>query len=221
MEVTADAVLEGHTGTVTSVAFAPDGAFLATTSGDWDKTVRLWDVDRRTLLHRLGPLEDWVTACAFTPDGDTVVAWCGAWTSAAWRVASGRPRGPWWRARHRDALRRHPHRGQAVSPDGRFAVVTAGGLDGGAAVVDPRDGSVQRVLEGHVGWVHACAVSPVGDMVATASGDGTAALWDPATGRLVRRLVGHEGWVTGCAFRPSGGLLATSGSDGTVRLWRV
>ena len=91
--------LEGHTNRVTSVAFAPDGATLA--SGSLDKTVWLWRVADGRLLRTLeghtngvwnrmfeAMFERWGLgeAVAFAPDGATLAS--GSWdkTVRLWRL---------------------------------------------------------------------------------------------------------------------------------------
>ena len=81
--------LTGHTDTVTTVVFAPDGRTLATAG--WDGAVLLWDVADPSRPRRLGdPLighADTVTAAAFAPDGRTLATarWNGTvllWVSS-------------------------------------------------------------------------------------------------------------------------------------------
>ena len=61
-------ILRGHTDSIASVAFSPNGKTLA--SGGFDGSVRLWDV---TSAQPVGGSvmrhTDWVRAVAFSPDG--------------------------------------------------------------------------------------------------------------------------------------------------------
>ena len=59
--------LKGHSGTVYSVAFSPDGKRLATGSGD--RTVKLWDAATGQELLTLKGHSDNVYSVAFSPDG--------------------------------------------------------------------------------------------------------------------------------------------------------
>jgi WD40 repeat protein len=74
---------------------------------------------------------------------------------------------------------------------------------------------------GHAIAVHSVAVSPSGELIASAGADGTVKLWRMSDGALLRTLTGHEGDVNGVAFSPDGSYVASAGSDGTVRVWRT
>ncbi|MDH6579691.1 NB-ARC domain-containing protein, partial [Kitasatospora sp. MAP5-34] len=84
---------------------------------------------------------------------------------------------------------------------------------------DQPSDQVVRTLRGHTSGVRACAFSPDGSHLATASGDATVRIWDATTGAQLHELLGHRGTVSDCVFSPDGTLLATAGYDLTARLW--
>src|SRR5215475_7729178 len=64
--------LRGHTNTVQTLAYSPDGKTLAS-AGD-DRTVCLWDLTTGAAHHVLRDHTDAVLTVAFSPDGRTLAS---------------------------------------------------------------------------------------------------------------------------------------------------
>ncbi|WP_072927639.1 serine/threonine-protein kinase, partial [Microcystis aeruginosa] len=62
-----DKTLTGHSNVVWSVAYSPDGRYLA--SGSWDKTIKIWEVATGKQLRTLTGHSDWVRSVVYSPDG--------------------------------------------------------------------------------------------------------------------------------------------------------
>lgn len=75
--------------------------------------------------------------------------------------------------------------------------------------------------EGHTGPIGDCAISPLGDLMATASDDRLVILWDLATLTVHRVLRGHRQRARACVFSPDGSQLLSASMDGTIRIWSV
>ncbi|NQT16928.1 MAG: DUF1583 domain-containing protein [Planctomycetes bacterium] len=81
-------VLEGQGGTVTTLAFSPDGATMATGGRG---QIRLWDIASSEVKKTLEGHEGWVQSIAFSPDGTMLATGGTDRTAILWDVEVGEP----------------------------------------------------------------------------------------------------------------------------------
>jgi WD40 repeat protein/formylglycine-generating enzyme required for sulfatase activity len=197
--------LSGHTETIMSLAFSPDGKTLASASDD--RTIKLWVVATGKNTATLGGHTDHVLSVAFSPDGKTLASGSQDETIKLWEIATG----------NNIATFMGHKRGVAsvvFSPDGRTLV--SGSWDKSIKFWDVTAGHQTAVLDGHT-W--AVRFSPDGKSLASAGADKTIKLWDIASGKNTAILKGHVTVIHCLAYHPDGKTLASASGESAIKLW--
>ena len=161
----------------------------------------------------------WVTAVAFSADGQRLAS--GSWdqTVKFWDVPSGEKLGSL-------ASKMKEVQTLAFSRDGHWLATENSANT--VTLWDATTGREIRTLPGNKplgvlgsNWVYSIAFSPDGRWLATGVDDKTVRLWDVKTGRAVRDLEAPRRSVIYIAFSPDGRWLASGGDDKTIRIWEV
>ncbi len=223
---------------VHTVAFSPDGRFLAA-GGGWpdrfgfkhDKNswapergpippekadLRVWDMQKGQASAPLKGHARGITCVAFARDGarNLLASASHDGVVKVWEVAPDRE--------PPEVCAIPPQAGPvhavALSRDGKL--LATAGQDGVVRLWNTANGKPVNELAGHKTAVYALAFNKDGSRLASGDLNGEVRVWDPATGKEARPPLRHAGQVTGLAFADrDASRLATVSMDKLVKVW--
>lgn len=207
-------VFSGHSGTVTSGAFTPDGKALVTVGGEDDASLRVWNPktgECGTTLQGHPFHAEGILCLGLNSEG--AVAITGGLDGAVClsNVHNGRVLG---------ALQGHEDSVEAVGFASSLPLAASAGVDGKLLIWDCATLSQRGACE-HPAGVTRAAWHPTQPLVFTACMDGVARCWDMRTNACVRAYGGHEDAVQDIAVSADGAMLLTGSDDKTAKAYMV
>jgi WD40 repeat protein/gas vesicle protein len=202
--------LNGHSESIFSVGFSPDGKLLA--SGSRDKSIKVWNISEKHEEFTLYGHSSSILSVCFSIGGKLLASGSGDKTIKIWNISE----------RHEEFnLTGHSHDVNSVcfSPDGKL--LASGSDDKTIKVWNIGEKCEEFTLNGHSGGVNSVYFSSDGKLLASGSSDKSIKVWNVSEKREEFTLNGHYNYVNSVCFSTDGQLLASGSRDKSIKVWSI
>ena len=201
----------GHESVICSVAYSPDGKYVA--SGSFDNTIKLWEVESKRVLRTLVGHTSYVRSVTYSPDCKCVASASLDNTIKIWNVATGEC------IKTLNFTRRMPNV-VVYSPDGMY-LSSCFHRESTIDIFKVDTGKLKTTLNGHTNDVKCIAYSPNGKYLASISKDKTIKIWELGKKKCIKTLNLDEDDAIFISYSVDGKYLISDSKGKTFKLWEV
>jgi len=201
--------LQGHSHFIQDMALSSDGQYAITAS--WDKTLRLWDLNRGVSTTTfIGHNKD-VMSVSLSPDNRQIVSGSRDKSIKVWNI----------KGECKLTMTEHGHSEWVsctrFSPNPTNSLMVSVGWDKQVKVWDMTKGKLAVNHQGHGGYINTTMVSPDGSLCATGGKDGKIMLWDLNDKQFLYSLEASDE-IHALVFSPSRYWLTAATTSG-IKIW--
>lgn len=200
--------LKGHTDSVGSVAFSPNGLQLV--SGSHDHTVKIWDSLTGMCLRTLEGHDGVVSGVAYAPNGTLVASAPPDGSIRVWDATTGLVL---------RTLKGHEGGVNSVRFAPREQKIVSASSDRTIKIWDTTTGTCLNTFNGHTQPASSAVFSPDAQHVVSSTFDGTVKFWDVMRAQRVGQLEANEDAIELMESTQDGRFVASYSWWGPVKIW--